>query len=110
MKRRELLAGLAAAAIAEGCTSLSDRYGAKADAFTDLEAYSQSELPRELQTRAASGSQAPRVAGVVPDRGRDLVAGYFPASRLPRYVPGELSAEDIVSEAGPGEREAGSPA
>ncbi|HEU5384863.1 MAG TPA: hypothetical protein VFV73_03095 [Streptosporangiaceae bacterium] len=34
----------------------------------------------------------------------------FPASRLPRYVPGELSAEDIVSEAGPGEREAGSPA
>jgi hypothetical protein len=23
----------------------------------------------------------------------------FPASRLPRYVPGELSAEDIVSEA-----------
>ena len=34
----------------------------------------------------------------------------FPASRLPRYVPGELSAEDIVNEAGPGEREAGSPA
>ena len=34
----------------------------------------------------------------------------FPASRLPRYVPGELSAEDIVSEAGPGERKAGSPA
>jgi hypothetical protein len=28
----------------------------------------------------------------------------FPASRLPRYLPGELSAEDIVSEAGPGER------
>jgi hypothetical protein len=25
----------------------------------------------------------------------------FPASRLPRYVPDELSAEDIVSEAGP---------
>jgi hypothetical protein len=23
----------------------------------------------------------------------------FPAARLPRYVPGELSAEDIVSEA-----------
>jgi hypothetical protein len=22
----------------------------------------------------------------------------FPAARLPRYVPGELSAEDIVSE------------
>jgi MFS family permease len=34
----------------------------------------------------------------------------FPASRLPRYAPGELSAEDIVSEAGPGEREAGLPA
>ena len=30
----------------------------------------------------------------------------FPASRLPKYVPGELSAEDIVSEAGPGAEEA----
>jgi hypothetical protein len=29
----------------------------------------------------------------------------FPAARLPRYVPGELSAEDIVSEAEPRERE-----
>jgi hypothetical protein len=38
------------------------------------------------------------------------VLAIFPASRLPRYVPGELPAEDIVSEAGPGEREAGSPA
>jgi hypothetical protein len=27
----------------------------------------------------------------------------FPASRLPGYVPGELSAEDIISEAEPGE-------
>ena len=26
----------------------------------------------------------------------------FPAARLPGYVPGELSAEDIVSEARPG--------
>jgi hypothetical protein len=34
----------------------------------------------------------------------------FPAPRLHRYVPGELSAEDIVTEAEPGEREAGSPA
>jgi len=33
----------------------------------------------------------------------------FPATRLPGYVPGELSAEDIVNEEGPGEREAGSP-
>jgi MFS family permease len=32
----------------------------------------------------------------------------FPASRLPKYVPGELSAEDIVTEAGPGETEGGS--
>jgi MFS family permease len=30
----------------------------------------------------------------------------FPASRLPKYVPGELSAEDIVSEAGPEDTEA----
>jgi MFS family permease len=33
----------------------------------------------------------------------------FPASRLPSYVPGELSAEDIVSEARPGKRKARSP-
>jgi MFS family permease len=30
----------------------------------------------------------------------------FPASRLPRYAPGELSAEDIVSEARPDESDA----
>ena len=34
----------------------------------------------------------------------------FPASRVPGYVPGELTAEDMVNEAGPGERKAGSPA
>lgn len=33
----------------------------------------------------------------------------FPAARLPSYVPGELSAADIVSEAASGESESGSP-
>lgn len=33
----------------------------------------------------------------------------FPASRLPRFVPDELSAEDIVNEEGPAESEAGFP-
>jgi hypothetical protein len=32
----------------------------------------------------------------------------FPAARLPKYVPGELSAEDIVSEAKPGDTESAS--
>jgi MFS family permease len=31
----------------------------------------------------------------------------FPAARLPRYVPGELSADDIVSESGPDDVSAG---
>jgi hypothetical protein len=29
------------------------------------------------------------------------ILAIFPAARLPRYVPGELSADDIVSEAAP---------
>jgi MFS family permease len=106
-------------------------------------AYSQSELPHELQTQAASGGvdfvtnnelrsvlattaatpeQVEKVVAINEDarlralRASFLIVGaisllaIFPASRLPRYVPGELSAEDIVTEAGPGERETGSPA
>ena len=106
-------------------------------------AYSQSELPHELETRALSGSadfvtnnelrsvlaatpatpeQVEKAVAINEDarlralRASFLIVGaisllaIFPASRLPRYVPGELSAEDIVSEAGPGEKEAGSPA
>jgi hypothetical protein len=34
----------------------------------------------------------------------------FPATRLPTYVPGELSADDIVHEAKPGESPAAGPA
>ena len=48
-------------------------------------------------------------AGVVPDRGRDLVVGDLPGLETAEVRAGELSAEDIVSEAGPGEGEAGSP-
>jgi MFS family permease len=106
-------------------------------------AYSQSELPHELQTRAVSGGvdfvtsnelrsvlagtsatpeQVKKAVAINEDarlralRASFLIVGaisllaIFPASRLPRYVLGELSAEDIVSEAGPGEREAGLPA
>jgi MFS family permease len=106
-------------------------------------AYSQSELPHELETRAVSGGvdfvtnnelrsvlattsatpeQVEKAVAINQDaRLRALRASFlimgaisllaiFPASRLPRYVPGELSAEDIVNEAGPGDREAGSPA
>ena len=106
-------------------------------------AYSQSELPHELETRAVSGAvdfvtnnelrsvlaatsatpeQVEKAVAINQDarlralRASFLIVGaisllaIFPASRLPRYVPGELSAEDIVNEAGPGEREAHSPA
>jgi hypothetical protein len=69
---------------------LSDRYGAKAAAFP---------VARLRALRASF-----LIVGAI-----SLLA-IFPASRLPKYVPGELPAEDIVSEAGPGEGEAGSPA
>lgn len=96
-------------------------------------AYSRSELPHDLQTRAVSGSgdfvsnselrsvlgatsatpgQVDQAVAINEDaslralRASFLIVGaisllaIFPASRLPKYVPGELSAEDIVSEAG----------
>jgi hypothetical protein len=105
-------------------------------------AYSRSDLPRELETRAVSGGadfitdnelrsvlgatsatpeQVEKAVAINEDarlralRASFLIVGaisllaIFPASKLPRYVPGELSAEDIVSEAGSREREAGSP-
>ena len=102
-------------------------------------AYSRSELPHELETRAVSGSvdfisntelrsvlgttsatpeqvdkavainEAARLRAL---RASFLIVGaisllaVFPASRLPSYVPGELSAEDIINEARPGTSEA----
>jgi MFS family permease len=98
-------------------------------------AFSRSELPSKLQTRAlfnnvdfvtnhdlrnalgASGATSEQVdkAVAINEEGRlralrasFLIVGAIsllaivPASRLPRYVPGELSAEDIVREAGAG--------
>jgi MFS family permease len=106
-------------------------------------AYSGSDLPNELKTRAVSGgadfvtnnelrsalgvsaatpAQVEKAVAINEDarlralRASFLIVGaisllaIFPASRLPRYAPGELSAEDIVSEAEPGESEARSPA
>jgi hypothetical protein len=71
-----------------------------------------SATPKQVETAVAINEDA-RLRAL---RASFLIVGaisllaIFPASRLPRYVPGELSAEDIVSEAGPGEGEAGSPA
>ena len=106
-------------------------------------AYSRSDLPHELETRAVSGGddfvtslelrsvlaatsatseQVDKAVAINQDarlralRASFLIVGaisllaIFPASRLPRYVPGELSAEDIVSEAGPAEGQAAPPA
>jgi len=47
----------------------------------------------------SEGRPAPRVTGVVPDRREISLLSIFPASRLPKYPPAELSAEDIVTEA-----------
>ena len=80
------------------------------------------ELRRVLADTSATPEQVKKAVVINEDarlralRASFLIVGAIsllaivPASRLPRYVPGELSAEDIVSEAGPGDREAGSPA
>jgi len=102
-------------------------------------AYSRSELPHDVETRAVSGTvdfisdnelrsalsastatpeQVDKAVAINEDAGlRALRASFlivgaisllaiFPASRLPSYVPGELSAEDIISEAGAGKKDA----
>jgi MFS family permease len=69
-----------------------------------------SATPEQVQTAVAINEDA-RLRAM---RASFLIVGaisllaIFPASRLPRYAPGELSAEDIVSEAGPRRRKAGS--
>jgi MFS family permease len=73
----------------------------------------------ELRSKLAATSATPDqvVAAVAVNRESQLRAlrasflivgaisllAVFPAARLPRYVPGELSADDIVSESGPGD-------
>jgi hypothetical protein len=76
------------------------------------------ELRSALGATSATPEQVEKAVAISEDarlralRASFLIVGaisllaIFPASRLPRYVSGELSAEDIVTEAEPGEREA----
>jgi MFS family permease len=71
------------------------------------------ELRSVLGGTSATPEQAEKAVAINADarlralRASFLIVGaisllaIFPAARLPRYVPGELSADDIVSEAGP---------
>jgi hypothetical protein len=73
---------------------------------------SNSELRSVLGATSATPDQVDQAVAINEDaslralRASFLIVGaisllaIFPASRLPKYVPGELSAEDIVSEAG----------
>jgi MFS family permease len=90
-------------------------HGAQTDFVTEHELRSvlaaTSATPRQVEKAVAINEDA----GLRALRASFLIVGgisllsIFPASRLPKYVPGELSAEDIVSEAGPEAREAVSP-
>ncbi|MBO0846001.1 MAG: MFS transporter [Nocardioides sp.] len=75
------------------------------------------ELRSALSTTSATPEQVDEAVAINKDaslralRASFLIVGgisllsIFPASRLPKYVPAELSAEDIVGEAGPEGRE-----
>jgi MFS family permease len=88
----------------------------------DVDFVTNDELRSVLGATAATSEQVEEAVEINEDARLDalrasflIVAGIsllsiFPAARLPRYVPGELSAADIVREAEPGETEAGSPA
>jgi MFS family permease len=79
------------------------------------------ELRSVLGTTSATPEQVEKAVAINKDarlralRASFLIVGaisllaIFPAARLPRYVPDELSADDIVNEARPEEREAGLP-
>ena len=87
--------------------------------FNDVDFVTNDALRSELGTTSATPEQVEEAVAINEQaRLRALQASFlivagisllavFPAARLPKYVPGELSAEDIVSEAGPGESEAG---
>jgi MFS family permease len=82
--------------------------------FDDADFASNKELRTELGATSATPEQVEQAITIHEEaRLRALQASFlivggiallsmFPASRLPKYVPGELSAEDIVSESGPG--------
>jgi hypothetical protein len=79
--------------------------------FDDVDFVSDGELRSALAATPATRAQVEEAVAINEDARRDalrasflVIAGIavlaiFPATRLPRYVPGELSAEDIVNEA-----------
>jgi MFS family permease len=81
--------------------------------FGDVDFVTNTKLRGALSATPATPEQVERAVAINEDarrralRGSFLIIGgisllaIFPASKLPRYVPDELSAEDIVSEAGP---------
>ena len=90
--------------------------------FNDVDFVTNDALRSELGTASVTPEQVEQAVAINEDarlralRASFLIVGgisllsIFPAARLPKYAPGELSAEDIVSEAGPRETEAGRPA
>jgi MFS family permease len=78
--------------------------------FDNVDFVSNHELRSVLGATSATRGQVARVVSINEDARRRALQGSFlivavisllaiaPAARLPRYVPGELSAEDIVSE------------
>jgi MFS family permease len=83
--------------------------------FNDVDFVTNTELRNEVGATSATPQQVDDAVAINEDARLDalrasflIVAGIsllsiFPATRLPKYVPGELSAEDIVSEAAPGQ-------
>jgi MFS family permease len=90
-------------------------------AFGNVDFVTDDELRSELGAISATPEQVEEAVAINEDARLNalraaflIVAGIsllsiFPAMRLPKYVPGELSAADIVSEAGPGETQPASP-
>ena len=80
--------------------------------FDDVDFVSNNELKKVLGATSATPQQVEQAVAIHEDaRLRALRASFlivagisllsiFPASRLPKYVPGELSADDIVGESG----------
>ena len=81
--------------------------------FNDVNFVTDAELRSELGATSATEQQVEEAVAINEDARLNalrasflIVAGIsllsiFPARRLPKYVPDELSADDIVSEAGP---------
>jgi hypothetical protein len=90
-------------------------------AFGGIDFVTNTELRSVLGATSATPAQVANAVAINEDarlralRASFLIVGaisllaIFPAARLPKYAPGELSAEDIVNEAGPGAGETGSP-